>query len=576
MKKAMKQSKLTYLLNAISITAMILGVVFCVGIIVLSEDATKANDNRYDLTRSATQFLNASANLTNQVRAYAATANEENYNNYLNEVNTQKNREKALETMKAIGITPEEQAKIEQAAKISNELVPVEEQAMDYVKTNQKVKALELVYGQEYNQSIAQIRALEAELITMLDERTNEGLLIKRRQINNIGVEMLMAIGTVVVCQISSLFIIRKKIILPIIALEKQSIEISKGNLSTELLLEADTSEIGMLVYSMKQIKSTLKTYISDINDKLNEMSNNNFAISIDVDYIGDFLPIKNALIKIIASLNEAMFRINRVAAEVAVGADQVSAGAQALSQGATEQASSIEELAATISEVSNQLKDSAVKAMNANDLSNESTEKVSYGNKEMESMLLAMKKIDESSKKIGNIIKTINDISMQTNILALNAAVEATRGGVAGKGFAVVAAEVRNLATKSSAAAKETTFLIEQSEKAVEHGTQIANATAQTLNEVILGAEQTTNLMGEIAATSEIQSEAVEQIMVGIDQISAVVQNNSATAQESAASSEELSSQAQVLKDLVGGFRLAHKDNNIIEARENLFANIR
>ena len=181
-----------------------------------------------------------------------------------------------------------------------------------------------------------------------------------------------------------------------------------------------------------------------------------------------------------------------------------------------------------------------------------------------MDELMKAMNVIDNKSKEISKVIKTIEDIAFQTNILALNAAVEAARAGSAGKGFAVVADEVRNLATKSQEASKSTGALIEETVKAVADGTRLSGETDQALREVVTSAQKVLDAVTLISTATEEETNSLAQVTTGIDQISSVVQTNSATAEQSAAASEELSGQANLLKEMVSRFTLSQSGGSM------------
>ncbi|MFR1802543.1 MAG: methyl-accepting chemotaxis protein, partial [Faecalispora jeddahensis] len=213
--------------------------------------------------------------------------------------------------------------------------------------------------------------------------------------------------------------------------------------------------------------------------------------------------------------------------------------------------------LSTAISEIAENVKINAQHAGDASERVLAVCSKIEVSNQYMKDMVDSMSKINDSSNEIEKIVKTIEDISFQTNILALNASVEAARAGSAGKGFAVVADEVRNLATKSAQAVKDTALLINHSREQVEKGTVIADSTEQALAEVVQSIQVVTDNVERISEASSHQSEQIDQVTQNVNQISGVVQTNSATAEESAAASEELSGQAQILKELVEKFQL-------------------
>lgn len=373
---------------------------------------------------------------------------------------------------------------------------------------------------------------------------------------------LLLSVVTLVATIVLAMYLTRS-MTKPILELEAAANEMAQGSLSVELEYESK-DELGGLANSMRELTRGLTQIIADIGSILADLSKGNFKITsqcVDL-YQGDFTPILSSMRLIRDNLNETLTNINQSANQVASGSNQVSSGAQALSQGATEQASAVEELAATINEISEQIKQTAAHAADARDKTTESGKETMRCNEQMQDMIHAMDEISSKSNEIGKIIKTIEDIAFQTNILALNAAVEAARAGAAGKGFAVVADEVRNLAGKSAEASKNTASLIEGTITAVNRGTEIAAATANSLGMVTQGAQGVASTVDKIADAAEHQAASVAQVTQGIDQISSVVQTNSATAEQSAAASEELSGQAQILKDLVSRFDLLEQES--------------
>jgi methyl-accepting chemotaxis protein len=301
-----------------------------------------------------------------------------------------------------------------------------------------------------------------------------------------------------------------------------------------------------------------------DTARSLEEMAKGNFDLESDIEYVGVYKRIGNAIVNILSSLSETLAMVKISAEQVSSGSEQVSSGAQALSQGATEQASSIEELSATISEISEKIMTNAEDAKVANEITIKTGNEVINGNRLMQDMLIAMDEINTKSHEINKIIKTIEDIAFQTNILALNAAVEAARVGSVGKGFAVVAEEVRNLAQRSSNAVKDTTQLIEASINAVENGKTIADETAMALRSIVEMTAITIEKIDNISKSSSAQADSISQVSMGVEQISAVTQTNSATSEESAAASQELSSQALMLNELIDRFKIQGGTKNV------------
>jgi methyl-accepting chemotaxis protein len=330
-----------------------------------------------------------------------------------------------------------------------------------------------------------------------------------------------------------------------------------EGNFSVRADVKRHRGEYARTIEGLNGALDAVEAPLKDAVGVLDTMAANDFTRSMGGNYMGSFAALSKSVNSVLDTLNRMLGDINAAAEQVAAGTRQVSAGSQALSQGATEQASAIEQLNAAMEEIAGQTKQNAANAGQASELASAAKTDAEDGDARMGGLQQAMGEINEASGNISKVIKVIDEIAFQTNLLALNAAVEAARAGQHGRGFAVVAEEVRNLAQRSAGAARETASMIEESINKAKAGMKIANDTAASLNRIVDGVERANGLIGGIARASGDQAAAVAQVNKGIEQVSQVTQTNSATAEQSAAASEEMSSQAEMLKDMVGKFKL-------------------
>lgn len=328
---------------------------------------------------------------------------------------------------------------------------------------------------------------------------------------------------------------------------------LAKGDFSSDLY-STSQDETGQIIQAMVTMVTNLKNKAQLAENIAHNDLRDDVVLASDRDSLG--LSLRDMS----ANLNQVIHEINIAAEEIASGSGQVADSSQSLSQGASEQAASLEQITSSMTEMASQTRTNAENATVANSLAGETEQAAERGNKHMQEMVTAMEDISGAGQKISKIIKTIDEIAFQTNLLALNAAVEAARAGRHGKGFAVVAEEVRNLAARSAKAAKETAELIEGSVAKTARGTEIANRTADGLNEIVTSVSKVNGLVAEIAAASNEQAEGISQVNIGISQIDQVTQQNTANAEEGASAAEELSSQASLLKEMMERFKIKHQ----------------
>ncbi len=272
----------------------------------------------------------------------------------------------------------------------------------------------------------------------------------------------------------------------------------------------------------------------------------------------GVFAEIGAGINQLIDKMAEVVSRAQHAANEVTRGADEISQGNTNLSQRTEEQASSLEETASSMEEMTSTVKQNADNASKASQLATAARDQADKGGAVVSQAIRAMTEINDSSKKIVDIIGVIDEIAFQTNLLALNAAVEAARAGEQGRGFAVVASEVRNLAGRSATAAKEIKGLIQDSVKKVEEGSSLVTQSGQTLDHIVMAVKKVSDIIGEIAGASQEQSAGIEQVNKAVMQLDEMTQQNAALVEEASAASQSMAGQANSLKDMLSNYQVS------------------
>ncbi|VAW95210.1 Methyl-accepting chemotaxis sensor/transducer protein [hydrothermal vent metagenome] len=277
---------------------------------------------------------------------------------------------------------------------------------------------------------------------------------------------------------------------------------------------------------------------------------------SMNGEFEGEFAELRDAVNSTMNKLLSMVNEIGTASGTIASAANEISQGTADLSQRSEEQASSLEETASSMEELTGTVRQNADNAREANQLANSARDEATKGGEVVGKAITAMAEINQSSKKIADIIGVIDEIAFQTNLLALNAAVEAARAGEQGRGFAVVAAEVRNLAQRSASAAKEIKSLINDSVEKVTEGSKLVDQSGATLEEIVGSVKKVSDIIAEIASAGQEQASGIDQINKAVTQMDEMTQQNAALVEEAAASSEAMNDQAVALDDLIGFFK--------------------
>ena len=315
---------------------------------------------------------------------------------------------------------------------------------------------------------------------------------------------------------------------------------------------------IGLILALGWAIISSVRSSMQQAQEAVNAVARGDLTYPIAVQGRDEVGELMQALAAMQSNLASVVATVRSGADGVATASSEIAQGNSDLSSRTEQQASALEETAASMEELASTVKQNADSARQANQLAVNASTVAVQGGDVVGQVVNTMKVINESSKKIADIISVIDGIAFQTNILALNAAVEAARAGEQGRGFAVVASEVRNLAQRSASAAKDIKILIDNSVTEVARGTTLADQAGTTMTEVVSAIRRVTDLIAEVSAASNEQSQGVGQVGEAVSQMDQVTQQNAALVEESAAAANSLSTQAQQLQQAVAVFKLA------------------
>ena len=328
------------------------------------------------------------------------------------------------------------------------------------------------------------------------------------------------------------------------------------GDFTKRIDLDGKEGILRDLGNGINQLMQTNDTSLNEIARVLKALSFGDLTKKITNEYFGTFGQLKDDANLTVEKITDIVHQIKAASDSINSGAQEIAAGNNDLSHRTEEQAASLEETAASMTELTSTVQHNAENAKYANQLAEDATTIAEKGSAVVGKVVETMDSINESSRKVVEIISVIDNIAFQTNILALNAAVEAARAGDQGRGFAVVATEVRNLAQRASAAAGEIKALIGDSVEKVEDGSQLVAQAGKTMEEIVLAVRGVTTVMEEITSASVEQSTGIAQVNLAIAQMDNVTQQNAALVEQAAAGAEALEEQAQKLSVTVANFK--------------------
>ncbi len=537
--------------------SLVLGVVLLALLFFASVGYAVVSQEQLESTMYLNQYRLGSKALTTAVQSYAVTGDRIYYDDYMRELDTDKNRDIAWAGLEANDIKDYEWDELKKIAALSDNLVPLEEEAMASVDAGDVASATEFVFGEEYANTIQQINSLTDDVITRIQGRLDSSknmLLIV--QIICAAAFLAGFIRLALQC-LKTIKFSQEELLKPIIKVSDQMTLLAEGNLHTDFDLAEDDSEVGNMVAAIRFMKNNMAAIIDEISYILEQMGQGNYVITVNQEYVGEYVKIKDSLNKIVEDMRGTVTTIQAVTSEIDSGAGQLAFAAEDLATACTGQATVVSDLMILLSNLTDSIEYNEKEAEEAVKISKLASSTLIVGAQKMKELRAAMREINQCSEQIIAVISAISDIGDEIDLLSLNASIESARAGDAGKGFAVVAEQVKKLAEASQNAVGQTSELIKRTVESVELGTRISREAASNMEEVQMGAEETTGRMQAIVEKLKLEVESISHINEGINNVAGIVDNNSATSEETAAVSEQQKAQVDSMVDLVSKFKV-------------------
>ena len=536
---------------------LIIGIVLMAIMLATSVMNGMAKKQQLNVTMALNQYRMGSKELTSAVQSYAVTGEKTYYDDYMAELNTVQNRDKALAILEEEGLEDSEWAMLDEISGMSNGLVPLEEAAMASVDAGDLVAAQASVFGHEYEDTVDKINNQTDAMINAVQARLESATSLASGLQTASQIALLLAFLFIAKQFLEVIKFSEKELLAPIVKVSDEMKNLAQGDFDQELDMKADESEVGVMVASIAEMKKNNKGMIGEISSVLGSMGDGNYNFTLKQQYVGAFIEIKDSIEKIGQKMRETLLTIREVSGQIDAGAEQLACAAQDLADGTTRQASQVSDLVEVIEEMTRSMEHSAAEAEESVTLSTQAGETVMQSSQKMEELKVAIAEISKCSEQISTIINTIDDIASQTNLLSLNASIEAARAGEAGRGFAVVADQVKKLAEESAAAAGRSNEFIATTIATVEKGIAIADETVEYMSEVMVNAKAATDKMGQISEMLRKDVEHMHDVNSSIADVSSVVDNNSATSEETAAVSEEQKAQVDTMVSIMESFSI-------------------